>query len=180
MTHAFATFGGGCFWCLEACFEQLQGVHRVVSGYAGGSTPNPDYKSVCTGRTGHAEVVQVEFDPAAIGYRDLLEVFFAMHDPTTPNRQGHDVGTQYRSVIFTHDAEQQAVAQAVIAELDEREIWPMPIVTTVEPLTQFFAAEDYHQGYFRGNPAQPYCQGVVAPKVAKLRQKFAVRLKPTG
>jgi peptide-methionine (S)-S-oxide reductase len=173
-----ATFGGGCFWCLEACFERLQGVSRVVSGYAGGATANPDYKSVCTGRTGHAEVVQVTFDAAVISYRELLEVFFAIHDPTTLNRQGADVGTQYRSVIYVHDAEQQRAAQELIAELDDAETWPMPVVTTVDPLPPFFPAEPYHQGYFRANPAQPYCQGVVAPKVAKLRQKFAAKLRP--
>lgn len=174
---ALATLGGGCFWCLESCFELLKGVQRVTSGYAGGSTPNPDYESVCSGRTGHAEVVQVEYDEQQVSFRDLLDVFFAIHDPTTLNRQGNDVGTQYRSVIFTHDAEQERVVRATIAELNAAGIWPNPIVTEIQPLTQFHAAEGYHQGYFRANPRQPYCLAVVGPKVAKLRQAFAGRLR---
>jgi peptide-methionine (S)-S-oxide reductase len=172
-----ATLGGGCFWCLEACYEQVGGVSQVISGYAGGATPNPDYKSVCSGRTGHAEVVQVMFDPAVITYRDILTIFFAIHDPTSLNKQGNDVGTQYRSVIYTHDAEQHATATALIEELDDAETWPMPIVTAVEPLPTFYPAEDYHQGYYRGNPQQPYCVGVVAPKVAKLRKTLTQFLK---
>jgi peptide-methionine (S)-S-oxide reductase len=172
-----ATLGGGCFWCLEAVFEQLQGVDRVVSGYAGGSTPNPTYKQVCGGGTGHAEVVQVAFNPAVITYRDILEVFFATHDPTTLNRQGADVGTQYRSAIFYETPEQKRTADELIAELTKEGIWPRPIVTEVQPLATFYPAEDYHQGYFRGNPGQPYCAAVVSPKVAKFRQKFASRLK---
>jgi peptide-methionine (S)-S-oxide reductase len=173
-----ATLGGGCFWCLEAAFVQLAGVNSVISGYAGGHIDNPDYTSVCSGRTGHAEVVQVHFDPAVIDYRTLLEAFFAIHDPTTLNRQGNDAGTQYRSVIFTHDAEQAAIAQALIAELSAAHIWPDPMVTAVLPAPTFWPAEDYHQDYFANNPQQPYCQFVVAPKAAKLRQVFAHRLKP--
>jgi peptide-methionine (S)-S-oxide reductase len=175
--HAVATVGGGCFWCLEAVYEQLRGVEKVESGYAGGETPNPTYRQVCGGSTGHAEVVQVTFDPAVISYHDVLEVFFAMHDPTTLNRQGPDVGTQYRSVIFYHTPEQQREAEAMIAELNGAGIWDAPIVTEVAPLREFYKAEDYHQGYFRNNPYQGYCQVVVAPKVAKLRQKFASRLR---
>lgn len=173
-----ATLAGGCFWCLEAVFERLQGVERVVSGYAGGRAGTTSYEEVCTGATGHAEVVQLRFDPAAISYRDLLQVFFAFHDPTTPNRQGADVGTQYRSAIFCHDAGQRAEAEAVIAELTRDAVFPAPIVTQVEDLREFLAAEDYHQGYFRTHPTQPYCAAVIAPKVAKLRQKLASRLKP--
>ncbi|TBR14114.1 peptide-methionine (S)-S-oxide reductase MsrA [Rugosibacter aromaticivorans] len=176
-TTPLATLGGGCFWCLEAAFIQLTGVHSVISGYAGGAGENPDYNSVCSGSTGHAEVVQVHFDPAVIDYRTLLEAFFAIHDPTTLNRQGNDVGTQYRSVIFTHDAEQAAIANALIAELGVDRIWPDPIVTTVLPAPTFWPAEAYHQNYFANNPHQPYCQFVVGPKAAKLRQVFAHRLK---
>ncbi|CAN5500024.1 peptide-methionine (S)-S-oxide reductase MsrA [soil metagenome] len=177
MSTSIATFGGGCFWCLEACFEQLQGISSVVSGYTGGIDHLADYKSVCGGKTGHAEVVQVTFDPAVITYKDLLLVFFAMHDPTTVNRQGNDVGPQYRSAIFTHDDAQTLTAMATVSELEEEEVFPLPIVTTIQQLVKFFPAESYHQGYFRANPAQPYCMGVVSPKVAKLRQKFAGRLK---
>jgi peptide-methionine (S)-S-oxide reductase len=172
-----ATLGGGCFWCLEAVYEQLRGVQKVESGYAGGTTPNPTYRQVCSGTTGHAEVVQVTFDPAVISYGDILEIFFAMHDPTTRNRQGADIGTQYRSVIFYHTPEQKQAAEALIARLNADGLWDAPIVTEVVPLREFYKAEDYHQGYFRNNPAQGYCQAVVAPKVAKLRQKFASRLK---
>jgi len=177
MQFELATLGGGCFWCLEACYEQVRGVNRVTSGYAGGADDTPDYEAVCTGRTGHAEVVQLEFDPAVIPYRELLLIFFGIHDPTTLNRQGADAGTQYRSVIFTHSPEQETTARAVIAELESGGVWPGPIVTQLAPLTKFFAAEDYHQGYFRANPAQPYCQGVVSPKVAKLRKSFQRYLK---
>jgi peptide-methionine (S)-S-oxide reductase len=172
-----ATLGGGCFWCLEAVYEPLRGVEKVESGYAGGATPSPTYRQVCGGTTGHAEVVQVTFDPEVISYGDILEIFFAMHDPTTRNRQGADVGTQYRSVILYHSPEQKQAAEAMIAELNAAGLWGAPIVTEVVPLREFYKAEDYHQGYFRNNPAQGYCQAVVAPKVAKLRQKFATRLK---
>jgi peptide-methionine (S)-S-oxide reductase len=172
-----ATLGGGCFWCLEAVFEQLRGVERVVSGYAGGSVPDPTYHQVCTGATGHAEVVQVVFDPAVISYREILEVFFATHDPTTRNRQGMDVGTQYRSVIFYHSAEQKRTAEGLIAELNQAGVWGRPLVTEVVPFEAFYPAEDYHQGYFRGNPGQGYCQAVISPKLAKFRKHFAGKLK---
>jgi len=172
-----ATLGGGCFWCLEAAFVQLVGVESVVSGYAGGAMRNPDYRSICSGDTGHAEVVLVRFDPDVIDYRTLLQAFFAIHDPTTPNRQGNDVGSQYRSVIFTHDAEQEKIAREVISELAAAKIWPAPIVTSVLPAPTFCPAEDYHQNYFANNPEQSYCQFVVAPKAAKLRKVFAGRLK---
>jgi peptide-methionine (S)-S-oxide reductase len=174
---AQATLAGGCFWCLEAVFEQLEGVRSVVSGYMGGTTRNPSYREVCGGDTGHAEVVQVTFEPERISYRDLLELFFAFHDPTTLNRQGADVGTQYRSAIFTHDAEQETTARALVAELERERVFGAPIVTEITPATAFYPAEDYHQGYFRANPDQPYCRAVVAPKVAKLRSKFTERLK---
>lgn len=172
-----ATFGGGCFWCLEAVYTELAGVERVVSGYAGGHVANPSYEAVCNGTTGHAEVVQITYDPATIGYQDLLDVFFTIHDPTTPNRQGHDVGTQYRSAIFYHGSEQRVAAEATIARLDAERLWDAPIVTEVVPLTEFYAAEAYHQDYFKNNPWQPYCQVVVAPKVAKSRKKFFAKLK---
>jgi peptide-methionine (S)-S-oxide reductase len=172
-----ATLAGGCFWCLEAVFEQLKGVQKVVSGYAGGKAERADYASVCTGRTGHAEVVQITFDPAVISFRELLDVFFGTHDPTTLNRQGADVGTQYRSAIFYHSPEQRAAAEAAIRELDSSRVWPNPVVTEVVPLELFFPAEDYHQGYFRANPAQPYCVAVVGPKAAKARKVFADRIR---
>lgn len=172
-----ATIGGGCFWCLDAVFEQLRGVSKVASGYAGGAVANPTYQAVCTGATGHAEVIQVTFDPNVISFSELLDVFFAMHDPTTLNRQGADAGTQYRSVIFYHDDEQHRVAEAKIKELTAEQIWDAPIVTQVASAPTFFAAEDYHQGYFRQNTFQPYCQAVISPKVAKLRQKFAAKLR---
>jgi peptide-methionine (S)-S-oxide reductase len=174
---SLATLGGGCFWCLEAVFEQVQGVERVGSGYTGGSVENPSYRQVCDGTTGHAEVVQVAFDPKVISYREILQVFFAMHDPTTLNRQGADVGTQYRSAIFYHSPDQRPTAEALIAELNAAEIWGRPIVTEVTPLEVFYRAEDYHQGYFRANPGQGYCQAIVAPKVAKLRKQFLAKLK---
>lgn len=177
---AVATLGGGCFWCLEAVYQELDGVKQVVSGYAGGHVPNPDYKSVCTGRTGHAEVVQVTFDPAVVSYDDILRVFFTVHDPTTLNRQGNDVGTQYRSAIFYADAGQEQVARAVMQEITGLGIWSNPIVTEIAPLDTFYAAEDYHQNYYRSNPYQPYCQFVVAPKVAKFRKAFRDRLKATA
>jgi len=172
-----ATLAGGCFWCLEAVYEQLRGVESVVSGYAGGSVRNPTYDDVCTGRTGHAEVVQVSFDPAVVSYADLLRVFFTIHDPTTLNRQGADVGTQYRSAVFYHSPEQQRVAAGVIAELEGEGVWDRPVVTQVVPFTEFWPAEAYHQGYFRSNPTQAYCAFTVAPKVAKFRKKFFDRLK---
>lgn len=172
-----ATLAGGCFWCLEAVFDDLQGVSDVVSGYAGGQLPDPSYDEVCTGRTGHAEVVQITFDPAQISFKELLEVFFTLHDPTSLNRQGADVGTQYRSAIFYHTPEQKTVAEQVIAELGAAGLWPGRIVTAVAPLDAFYPAEDYHQEYFRRNPYQGYCRAVVAPKVAKFRQKYLARLK---
>jgi peptide-methionine (S)-S-oxide reductase len=172
-----ATLGGGCFWCLEAVFEQLRGVDKVESGYAGGTTSNPTYHQVCTGTTGHAEVVQVTFDPAVITYREILEVFFATHDPTTRDRQGPDVGMQYRSAVFYHSPEQKQAAEQLIADLNAEGIWSAPIVTEVVPLEKFYRAEDYHQGYFRQNPGQGYCQAVVGPKVAKFRKQYAAKLK---
>ncbi len=172
-----ATFGGGCFWCLEAVVEQLRGVHQVVSGYCGGNVPNATYEQVCGGGTGHAEVIQVTFDPAEIAFADLLDVFFATHDPTTLNRQGADCGTQYRSAIFCHDDEQQRVAAAKIAELNAAKLFSRPIVTQVAPFEVFYAAEDYHQGYFRAHPGQGYCLAVISPKVGKFRLKFADRLR---
>jgi peptide-methionine (S)-S-oxide reductase len=178
MPHEIATLAGGCFWCLEAVFEQVEGVDKVESGYCGGQIDQPTYRQVCGGDSGHAEVVQVTFDPAIITYRQVLEIFFAIHDPTTLNRQGHDVGTQYRSAIFYHSPEQQRTAQELIAELNAAGIWPQPIVTEVAPLARFYKAEDYHQGYFRQNPEQPYCQAVVGPKVAKFRKQFLARLRP--
>lgn len=177
VTTSVATLGGGCFWCLETALNQLAGVESVVSGYAGGPAQNPDYHSVCSGRSGHAEVVEVRFDPAAIDYRTLLLAFFAIHDPTTPNRQGNDIGSQYRSVIFTHDDEQEQVARALIEELAAAKTWPDPIVTAVSPAPTFWRAEDYHQNYYANNPLQGYCQAIVAPKAAKLRKVFAGRLK---
>jgi len=172
-----ATLAGGCFWCLEAAFQQLKGVTKVTSGYAGGTVANPSYEAVCTGRTGHAEVVQIEFDPAVVGYRELLEVFFTIHDPTTLNRQGGDVGTQYRSAIFYHSPQQRQEAEAVIAELEAGKVWDDPIVTEVVPLEAFYPAEEYHRDYFRRNPGQAYCRTVIAPKVAKLRKQHFERLK---
>jgi len=172
-----ATLGGGCFWCLEAVYERVEGVSAVCSGYAGGTVANPSYQQVCSGTTGHAEVVQVTFDPGVISYREILEILFAIHDPTTRDRQGADVGTQYRSVIFHHSEQQRDAARQVVAGLEAARIWDAPIVTQIVPLDRFYAAEDHHQRYFRTNPSQPYCQVVVAPKVAKFRQKFAHRLK---
>jgi peptide-methionine (S)-S-oxide reductase len=172
-----ATLGGGCFWCLEAVYDDLQGVTDVVSGYAGGHVRNPSYEQVCTGMTGHAEVVQVTFDPARISFREVLEVFFSIHDPTTLNRQGADVGTQYRSAIFHHSPAQKQIAGKLIAELNAEGVWSAPIVTEVQPAPEFYPAEAYHQEYFRRNPGQGYCQVVVAPKLAKFRKQFANRLK---
>jgi peptide-methionine (S)-S-oxide reductase len=172
-----ATLAGGCFWCLEAVYEQLKGVEKVVSGYMGGQVPNPTYNAVCGGRTGHAEVVQVTFDPAQVSYRELLEVFFTIHDPTTLNRQGGDVGTQYRSAVFTHGPEQEQTAREVIRDVEEEGIWENPIVTQVQPAPEFYPAEEYHQQYFRRNPGQGYCQVVIAPKVSKFRQKYLAKLQ---
>ncbi len=175
--RAHATLGGGCFWCLEAVYVDLRGVERVVSGYAGGDLPNPTYRQVCTGQTGHAEVVQITFDPQQLSYHDLLRVFFTIHDPTTLNRQGNDVGSQYRSVIFYHDDEQRRIAEVVMAEITAAGIWSSPLVTELQPLTLFYPAEDYHQDYYTNNSYQPYCQIVIAPKVAKFRRLYADRLK---
>jgi peptide-methionine (S)-S-oxide reductase len=177
MAQEIATLGGGCFWCLEAVYREAEGVTSVVSGYMGGASPNPSYKEVCSGRSGHVEVVQVAFDPAIVSYRDILGIFFAMHDPTTLNRQGNDAGTQYRSVIFYHSPEQKATAEEVVRELTAEKVFDNPIVTAIEPAPEFYPAEDYHQQYFENNPYQPYCAFVVAPKVQKFRKKFAQRLK---
>jgi peptide-methionine (S)-S-oxide reductase len=172
-----ATLGGGCFWCLEAVFEELRGVQEVVSGYSGGTVPDLTYEQVCTGTTDHAEVVQVTFDPEAVSFREILEIYFSIHDPTTLNRQGADVGTQYRSVIFYHTPEQKRVAEEVIAQVEEADVWDDPIATEVTPASVFYAAEDYHQEYFRRNRGQPYCQVVIAPKVAKFRKQHLDKLK---
>lgn len=172
-----ATLAGGCFWCLEAVYDELKGVHSVESGYAGGQMDNPTYREVCNGNTGHAEVVQIRFDPTIISYRDLLNVFFTIHDPTTLNRQGADIGTQYRSAIFYHDEEQKKIAEEAIRELNAQKIWDNPIVTEVTKFDKFYKAEDYHQEYFANNPYQPYCQVVVAPKVSKFRKHFLEMLK---
>lgn len=174
-----ATLAGGCFWCLEAVFDQLKGAEDVVSGYSGGAIPNPTYERVCSGATGHAEVVQMTFNPDVISFRDLLKVFFTIHDPTTPNRQGADVGTQYRSVIFYHTPEQKRIADEVIVELNATKIWNAPIVTEVTSFKAFYPAEMYHQEYFRRNPYEPYCQIVIAPKVAKFRKQYLASLKRT-
>jgi peptide-methionine (S)-S-oxide reductase len=172
-----ATLAGGCFWCLEAVYQEMAGVRKVESGYMGGSVGNPAYEDVCTGTTGHAEVVQVTFDPSVASFREILEVFFAIHDPTTLNRQGNDAGTQYRSAIFYHDEHQRTVAQDLIRELAAEEVWPAPIVTQVEPAAEFYKAEDYHQNYFRQHARQPYCAFVVAPKLKKFREKFAAKVR---
>ncbi|HYA58374.1 MAG TPA: peptide-methionine (S)-S-oxide reductase MsrA [Thermoplasmata archaeon] len=172
-----ATLGGGCFWCTEAVFSDLRGVVSVLPGYSGGTLPNPTYEAVCTGRTGHAEVVQVTFDPAQLSYHDLLGIFFTTHDPTTPNRQGHDVGPQYRSVVFAHSPAQRATAEAVVRELEQAGIWRKKIVTEISPFSAFYPAEEYHRDYFRRNPEKAYCQAVIAPKVAKFRQQYQARLR---
>jgi peptide-methionine (S)-S-oxide reductase len=172
-----ATLAGGCFWCLEAVYDDLKGVEDVVSGYSGGRIPNPSYEQVSTGRTGHAETVQVTFDPAVISYEDILHIFFSIHNPTTLNRQGADVGTQYRSAIFYHDEEQKKIAEEVIKDLEAQNIWDHPIVTTLEKMNAFYVAEDYHQEYFANNPFQPYCMAVVAPKAAKFRKHYMDMLK---
>ncbi len=175
-----ATLAGGCFWCLEAVYEQLIGVESIVSGYTGGQIVNPSYEQVCSGRTGHAEAVQVTFDPQAISYKDVLGVFFAIHDPTTLNRQGADVGPQYRSAIYFHNEEQKAAAEEMIAELEASKTWGRPIVTEVTALPEYYPAEDYHQEYYRRNAGQPYCQIVISPKVAKFRKEYLDRLKPAA
>ncbi len=172
-----AVFGGGCFWCLEAVFQRLSGVHSVESGYMGGHVENPTYQQVCTGTTGHAEVVRITFDPGQVSYRELLDVFFAIHDPTTLNQQGDDAGAQYRSVIFYTSEEQRRTAEQTIAALTAEHAWADPIVTAVEPATKFFVAEDYHQDYYNSNSAQPYCRLVVAPKVQKVQKLFADRIR---
>jgi peptide-methionine (S)-S-oxide reductase len=176
-TQETATLGGGCFWCLEAVFKDLRGVSWVMSGYAGGHLANPSYQAVCGGRTGHAEVVQVKFDPSQLSYADLLRVFFSIHDPTTQDRQGNDVGPQYRSIILTHSDVQAATAKAVMEEIIEAKIWPGKLVTQIEPLTVFYEAEEEHHDYFTRNPLSGYCQVVVAPKVVKFRKQYADRLK---
>ncbi len=172
-----ATLGGGCFWCLEAVYNEMDGVHSAISGYMGGHVANPEYRAVCTGTTGHIEVVQVTFDPAVTSYSEILDVFFAIHDPTTRDRQGNDAGPQYRSVIFYHNDGQREIAEARIQELGAASLWSRPIVTDVRPAETFYRAEDYHQEYFRNNPGQGYCSFVVAPKVAKFRQKFAAKMR---
>ena len=177
---AVAVFGGGCFWCTEAVFDELRGVKSVVSGYAGGSTKNPTYEEVCGGRTGHAEVIKIEFDPGEIAFKDLLTVFFASHDPTTLNRQGNDVGTQYRSAIFYATEEQKREAEAFIKELNDSKAFGKPVVTTLEPLGEFYEAEDYHQKYYANNPYQPYCQYMIPPKLNKLHKQFSALLKSHG
>ncbi len=179
MTKQFeqATLGAGCFWCVEAVFQNLAGVETVASGYAGGHAPNPSYEQVCTGATGHAEVAQITFDPAVVSFAEILDVFWRTHDPTTRNRQGADVGTQYRSVIFCHTDEQRRIAEESKAATDESGLWQNPIVTEIVPLAEFYPAEDYHQNYFRRNPHQPYCQRVVAPKVEKFKLSFSAKLK---
>jgi peptide-methionine (S)-S-oxide reductase len=177
MSSEVATLAGGCFWCLEAVYDNLKGVTDVVSGYMGGASRNPSYEQVCSGRTGHAEVVQVTFDPSVVSFKDLLNVFFTIHDPTTLNRQGADVGTQYRSAVFYHSPEQKATAEQAIKELNELHVWNAPIVTEVTAAESFYAAEDYHQEYFANHPNQGYCQVVIAPKVAKFRKTFLANLK---
>ena len=175
--YLLATLAGGCFWCLEAVYNELRGVELVVSGYAGGHVTDPTYEAVCSGTTGHAEVVQIAFDPDMVSFRELLEVFFTIHDPTTLNRQGNDVGTQYRSAIYFHDEEQRLIAKEVIEEMTVAGVWDDPIVTEVTPLDTFYEAEEYHQRYFEKNPFQPYCFVVVRPKVSKFRKKFVSKLK---
>jgi peptide-methionine (S)-S-oxide reductase len=178
MTKEIATLGGGCFWCLEAVYQQLKGVVTVESGYAGGHVDNPSYEQVCEGTTGYAEVVQISFDPVVVSYREILEIFFTIHDPTTRDRQGNDVGTQYRSVIYFHSPAQQETARQVIAEMAN--VWDAPIVTELAPAPVFYKAEEYHQNYFRQNPTQGYCAFVVAPKVTKFRKMFSDKAKPVG
>jgi peptide-methionine (S)-S-oxide reductase len=175
-TYETATLGGGCFWCIDPLFRELQGVEKVEAGYAGGRMANPTYRDVCSGMTGHAEVVQVTFDPLVLSFRDLLGVFFTVHDPTTPDRQGADIGTQYRSIILYHSEEQRETAQQVIDELNREKVWDDPIVTQLMPFTTFYSGEKYHQDYYSQNPNQPYCQIVIAPKVSKFRKAYLDRL----
>lgn len=175
MSEETAVLGGGCFWCLEAAYQEVRGVTKVVSGYAGGDEPNPTYEKVCTGTTGYAEVVKITFDPTVINFEQILEIFWAIHDPTTPNRQGNDVGSQYRSVIFFQNEDQKLTAEASIQQVQK--LWANPVVTQLQPIGEFYPAEDYHQNYFRSNPEQGYCQVVINPKLQKLRQKFAKQLK---
>jgi peptide-methionine (S)-S-oxide reductase len=175
--YEIATLGAGCFWCVEAIFQDVQGVRKVVSGYAGGTVDNPTYEQVCTGNTGHAEAVQIMFDPVIISYTDLLYIFWRTHDPTTLNRQGADIGTQYRSVIFYHTDEQKRLAAQLKQEIDASDLWPNPIVTEISPFTNFYEAEAYHHNYFRRNPSQPYCRAVIDPKVQKFRKTFQEKLK---
>jgi len=180
MTEAVATLGGGCFWCVEAVYDELRGVLSVESGYMGGRKPNPTYEDVCTGRSGHVEVARIAFDAEVVSYGDILEVFFAIHDPTSRDRQGNDAGPQYRSTIFYHDEGQRSTAEETIRRLNAGGAWPAPIVTEVRPAGAFYRAEDYHQEYFRDHPERPYCAYVVGPKVRKFREKFAARLKDGG
>ncbi len=175
-----ATFAGGCFWCTEAVFSELDGVEGVLPGYSGGSRPNPTYEEVCTGRTGHAEAVEITYRPDRISYRDLLVIFFTTHDPTTKDRQGNDVGTQYRSAVFYRTPEEKATAEAVVAELEEARVFRRPVVTEIVPFTEFFPAEEYHRQYYRRNPEKGYCQAVIAPKLAKFRKEHADRLRPAA
>lgn len=177
MSKEVATFGGGCFWCIEAIFNELRGVEKVESGYSGGNVANPTYEEVCTGTTGHAEVIQITFDPKVISYRELLQVFFTLHDPTTLNRQGADVGTQYRSAVFYQNDSQRKTAEEVIKEVDAAKTWKRPIVTEVVPFKSFYKAEDYHQEYFEKNPRSSYCQAVIEPKIVKLREYYRAKLK---
>ncbi len=172
-----ATLAGGCFWCIESAFSSLKGIEAAISGYMGGDTNNPTYESVCTGNTGHAEVVQLTFDPTIISYREILEIFFTLHDPTQLNRQGNDIGTQYRSGIFVHNEEQKNIAQTIIDEINNEEIWPNPLVTEVTDISHFYTGELYHQGYFNKNPENQYCQAVVSPKLAKFKKTFIDKLK---
>jgi len=171
------TLGGGCFWCLEPIFREVVGVEHVQVGYAGGDVPNPSYRHVCTGTTGHAEVLQITFTPKEISFKDILEIFFSVHDPTTPNRQGADVGPQYRSIILYHNQDQKRIAERVVQELEAANVWRAPIVTEIVPFKVFYEAEDYHQGYFEKNPEQPYCRVVIEPKVTKFRKKYGLKLK---
>lgn len=175
--YEIATLGEGCFWCSEAIFQRIKGVIKVESGYSGGNVPNPSYEAVCSGKTRHAEVVQITFDPSIISYRELLEIFFSTHDPTTLNRQGADVGTQYRSVIFYHNEEQKKIAEEIKEKLNDSKIWENPIVTEISPFKNFYKAEDYHQNYYNNNPYQPYCSFVISPKLEKLKKFFSEKLK---
>jgi peptide-methionine (S)-S-oxide reductase len=180
LNNEIATLAGGCFWCLETIFKELKGVEKVESGYSGGHIEDPTYHQVCTGTTGHAEAVQITFNPQDVSYKELLEVFFSIHDPTTLNRQGADIGTQYRSAIFYHTPEQQQIAQSLIKELESSGLWDEPIVTELSPFETFYVAEDYHQGYYEQNPNQPYCRAVITPKVLKFRKQHLDKLKKTG